>query len=244
MVTRPREQASGLAALVQQAGGRAFVFPAIEIHDPEDLSPALSIARRLEEFHLAVFVSPTAAQRAARLVGRWPAALPAAAVGRGSAAELRRQGFASVVAPDEGADSEALLSRPELRDVAGKRIVLFRGEGGRTLLAETLAARGAHVEQAVCYRRMRPVADPAPLLAAWREGRVHAVAVSSSEGTANLHAMLGEGAAALFRRTPFFAAHERVALEARRLGALTAVAAGATDEEVLDRLVAYFADHE
>ena len=33
LITRPREQAQGLAKLVEAAGGRAIVFPAIEIQD-------------------------------------------------------------------------------------------------------------------------------------------------------------------------------------------------------------------
>ena len=33
LITRPREQAQGLANLVEAAGGRAILFPAIEIPD-------------------------------------------------------------------------------------------------------------------------------------------------------------------------------------------------------------------
>ena len=78
------------------------------------------------------------------------------------------------------------------REPQGKRVVVFRGDGGRELLADELTARGALVEYATCYRRARPGLDPAPLLAAWAARRVsHAVTVTSSEGLRNLCEMVG-----------------------------------------------------
>ena len=43
-----------------------------------------------------------------------------------------------------------------LRDLHGKRIIVFRGEGGRELLVDTLRARGARVDVVGCYRRAAP----------------------------------------------------------------------------------------
>jgi uroporphyrinogen-III synthase len=244
VVTRPRALAAGLAGLIERAGGRPFVFPAIEIDDPADPAAALRVLGRLERFDLAIFVSRTAVQKAFELLGRqgaWPAGLPAASVGAGTAADLARQGVARVLAPASGADSEALLALPELARVAGRRIVIFRGEGGRELLGEGLAARGAVVEYAVCYRRVRPSADPAPLIAVWQAGEIHAVTVSSSEGLANLAALLGAGGRERLAATPLFVPHPRVAEDARRLGIARPLVAGPGDAEMLERLVAYFA---
>jgi len=122
----------------------------------------------------------------------WPAGLRVATVGRGSERELQRHGFAAVIAPTERFDSEGLLDLPELRQVEGKRVVIFRGESGRELLGETLTARGAMIEYAECYRRGRPTADSAPLLALCARHELDAFTVTSSEGLGNLHAMLGE----------------------------------------------------
>src|SRR5688572_19374017 len=137
LVTRPREQAAGLAALIREAGGEPILFPAIEIGDLADLSAFDAIADRLEAFDLAIFISPTAVQRAldllqARRKGRpWPARLQVAAIGRSTARELQRRGFPGVLAPAVEADSEALLALPALpalANVAGRRVVVFRGQ--------------------------------------------------------------------------------------------------------------------
>src|SRR5947208_2064641 len=115
-----------------------------------------------------------------------------------------------------------------------------RGEGGRSLLGDTLAARGARVEYAECYRRVRPQTDSGPLLTAFAEGAVHAVTVSSAEGLENLLEMLGAAGREHLGKTPLFVPHPRVAAEARRLGLSEANVGGASDEEMLERLVAYF----
>ena len=241
MVTRPREQAGRLAALLEAQGARALVFPALEIADPADSAPALEIIKNLARYDLAVFVSPTAVERAFRLVRTWPAGLRAAAVGPGSARELERRGVRQTLVPVGGADSESLLALPQLSQVDGRRIVVFRGEGGRELLGETLRGRGARVEYAEVYRRTRPQADPAPLLEAWRRKEVDAVTVTSAAALRNFAAILGESGVEAFAGTPLFAGHERVAAEARSLGVREVLVAGTSDEEMLARLVAYFA---
>jgi len=246
LVTRPREQAAGLAALIREAGGEAIVFPAIEIGDLTDPTAFLAIADRLEEFDLAIFISPTAVQRALDLLqlrrtGRpWPARLQAAAIGRGTARELERRGFRGVLAPAAEADSEALLALPALATVAGRRVVVFRGQGGRELLGDSLAARGARVEYAECYRRIRPAQEiSAP---AWAQRALDAVSVSSSEGLANLDALLGAWRRDWLQESPVFVPHPRIAAEAARLGARETVVAGPGDRETAAGLVAYFRD--
>jgi len=235
LVTRPRELSRGLAALVERAGGRAIVFPAIEIEALPQPEPAL----RRGPFDLVVFVSLSAVDKGFRWAGAGAKVL---AVGSGTRAELAKRGVPGAIAPLAGADSEALLALPELARVQGKRILIVRGEGGRALLGDTLAARGARVEYAECYRRVRPRADPAPLLAAWERGELHAVTVSSGEALDNLRAMLGASGERRLRETPLFVPHERVAAQAARLGVREVLVAGPADDEMLERLVAYFSD--
>lgn len=239
VVTRPAGMAEGLAQRIREAGGEPLLVPAIEIQPLADPAPFQALARRLDEFDLAIFVSRNAVKSAlALLAGRpWPARLQVATVGQGSREELDHFGFSHVIAPAAQSDSESLLALPALADVKGRRVVIFRGDGGRELLGEELRKRGALVEYAACYRRVRPSGEG--LAALWQRG-VDAVTVSSAEGLANFLAMLGDGAPQKLAAVPLVVPHERVAREAARRGLPRAVVAGPRDADVAAALVAYF----
>ena len=246
MVTRPKEQAAALAALIRKAGGEPLEIPALEIRELPDLHAFFSVADRLDSFDWAIFVSRNAVRRALALIGErrgarpWPAHLRVATVGGGSREELAARGFARVTAPSAPADSEALLALQEFADVAGKRIAIFRGEGGRKYLGETLVARGALVEHAPCYRRALPAAGSAQLDAAWKGGKVDAVMISSGEGLANVLEMLGSGAPRRLAGVALFVPHARVAREAAGHGLERVIVAGPGDAQTAAALVAYF----
>jgi uroporphyrinogen-III synthase len=241
VVTRPAHQAQALARLIEESGGRAILFPAIEIRDVENLGPFMQIVDRLEEFDLAIFISPNAIERAVGLIRSrrtLPPGLRLATIGGGGVRALAAHGIAGAIAPQGRYDSEALLEVPE---VAGaKRVVIFRGEGGRELLGEDLKARGARVEYAECYRRRRPELDPAPLRDAWARQALHAVTVTSSEGLRNLFEMIGSAGRERLQQTPVFAPHPRIAEAARALAVRTVVVTGPGDAGLLAGLTAYF----
>ena len=232
VITRPRDLAPAFARLIEARGGHAFVFPTIEI---EPL-PAPAAAARLGDYDWVIFVSPSAVRVARRGAEDWPPR-GAAAVGSGTQRELEAAGVAAVVAPATGADSEALLAMPQMQHMVGKRVLIVRGDEGRALLGETLAARGASVQYAACYRRVRPAGDCRLLEEAWREGRVHAITLLSAQALDNFIAMGGD---ALARALPLFVPHERIAAHARELGAREVLLAAGGDEQLLERLVAYF----
>lgn len=242
VVTRPQGQADGLARLVESAGGRALRYPVIGIEPLR--TPALeSTIASLAAFDLAIFISRNAVEQGfacLRELGARGSLPRAAAIGEGTRRALEAEGVQGVIAPAGPADSEALLARPQLRDVSGKRVLIFRGAGGREMLASTLRSRGAVVDYAECYRRTTPATDFRPLIAEWSRGAVDAVTVSSGEGLANLAALLGAPGLELLRATPVFVPHPRVGAEARSLGIAIVVVAGAADDEMLVALVAYF----
>ncbi len=244
VVTRPAGQSAHLVELIRAAGAEPVLFPALEILDAKSVQPLLALFDRLDAFDLAIFVSANAVEKALGLLQSrraWPAGLRVATVGRGSARSLYRAGFAAVIAPSERFDSEALLALPELNDVEGKRVVIFRGDGGRELLGEALSARGAQVEYAECYRRGRPKGDAAPLLDLAAKHELDAFTVTSSEGLGNLHAMLGEAGRECLRQTPLFVPHQRIAAAARSLGVQTVVLTGSVDEGLVAGLAEFFA---
>lgn len=244
VVTRPREHAAELAGRIRAAGGEPILFPTIEIRPPSDVAGLARVLGGLERFHLAVFVSPTAAEKAGELVGtsaKWPPDLRVAAVGSGTARALQQLGFKSVSAPEGEADSEALAALPLLQELRGRSVVIFRGQGGREWLREELEKRGARVEYAECYRRARPAADAGPLLERWRRGGIDAVSIASAEGLVNLFGMLGADGEQYVRATPVFVPHRRIAAAAARLGVREAVVTGRGDEQAVAGMAAFFA---
>lgn len=242
-ITRPAGQGETLADLIRAEGGSPVVFPVIEIRDVADVKPLAALIDRLDDFDMAVFISANAVNKALNLVQsrrEWPAGLRVATIGKGSEQALERFGFVDIVAPTGRFDSEALLELAPLVDVADRRVVIFRGEGGRELLGETLSARGAIVEYAECYRRVRPDADVAPLLKLWARGELDGITVTSSEGLHNLYDMVGNLGQQWLRRTPMFAPHARIAASARALGMERVVETGPGDAGLAEGLKAFF----
>jgi uroporphyrinogen-III synthase len=244
LITRPVSQASTLIEAIEAAGGTAIDFPAVEIAPPEDSRALGRQIGRLREFDLLIFVSPTTVEQAWPLIcarhGDWPHGFALAAVGPGSAKRLKHFGAKHVLAPEDGAGSEALLAMPGLESVTGKRILILRGEGGRETLRDTLGQRGATVEYAECYRRMRPSLDPAPLLALWAQGGVRAVTVTSREILDNLVDLLGPEGLNHLRATPTFVVHSRIADAARAHGLTHIRVTAAGDAGLLAALIEHF----
>ena len=244
LITRPAHQAGQLAAMIHAAGGQPVIFPALEILDPADPQPLLDAIERLETYDLAIFISPNAVTRVMeRMAGRraWPTGLRVAAIGRGGVRALERHGIHQVIAPQRSFDSERLLEMPQLQAVAGQRVLILRGDGGRELLGDTLAARGAQVDYVACYRRARPQTDPAPLLQAWAHDGVHAMVVTSSEGLRNLFAMLGKPGESLLQLTPLLVPHPRIAAAARELGCREVIKTAPGDDGLIAALLQQFA---
>ncbi len=244
VVTRPVHQAAALAGLLEAAGARVFRFPLIAIVPPRDEARVDAVLARLPEFEMAVFMSANAVgwgQRYLEAADGLPAGLILAAVGRGTGRALEAQGLAVDLVPVQRYDSEGLLALPALQAeaISGKRVLIFRGEGGRELLAETLHERGAEVEYAEVYRRVRPAVDPGRLLEPMARGEVDVIMVTSGEGLRNLLDMVGEAARQWLYHTPLLVVSERLADLAQSMGFRIApiVAARAGDEDLVAALI-------
>jgi len=242
VVTRPREQAERVVAALEAEGARAFSFPLIAIEAMEDPEPARRIVARLESFDLALFVSANAVRHGLALVraGRaWPPALPCLAIGRATARAIAAEGLA-VLAEPRVETSEGLLELPALAAarVRGRRVALFRGQGGRPLLARALRARGATVEEAIVYRRTRPAVDVATLVRGAREGAIDAILITSGEALEHLLEVMGAEGRAALDGVRLVVAGERLAALARErgFGPQTLVASGAGEAALVEAL--------
>lgn len=217
-VTRPAAQCPALAAQLAALGATPLLCPLIAI-TPTDPASVKAAYLAGGPFDLAVFISPNAAE--CGLAALADLALPPrlAAVGPGSAGVLAARGCRDVLLPQQRFDSEALAALPELQEITGWRVAIFRGVGGREWLAATLAERGATPVYLECYRRGIDQAGVATLQAAWATSSVDGLIITSSEALDNLLQAGGAEVVPHLATTPVFVSHPRVAATVRRLGA-------------------------
>ena len=238
VVTRPREQATDLVHRIEQLGGQPLLFPLLEIAAVSDDRVLCGQMSRLKQADLAIFISPNAVRygmAAIRASGAVPAALKIASVGQGSAKALRELGIEHIIAPTERFDSESLLMLPELQNVAGKRVMIFRGDGGRELLGDTLRERGAQVEYVTCYLRSKPDVEVSALLNALP----HAITVTSSEALGHLRETLDEAQRRVVCAITLIVPHERIAEAARQMGWQQVIVTGSGDDGMMSGLIAW-----
>jgi len=221
MVTRPVQQAGPLIQQLQAAGASPWSFPLLEI--VPCASPQLDhLISHLEQYDIAIFISPNAVRYGVEAVIQrraWPDTLGLATIGKGSAQELEaRLGRAADIVPSNGSDSETLLKNSALQNVDGKQILIFRGRNGRELLANTLRARGAQVDYAEVYERLRPKVDTTPLNTALQAGTLDVILITSNEAFDNLLNMVDPANLNALYQIPLVVIHPRQAERVRQLG--------------------------
>lgn len=244
LVTRPPAQAQVLMQDLAALGARPIAFPALAILPPRDMAALGQALDELADAQLAIFISPSAVQKGMAAVqarGSWPAQLAVACVGKGTTQALAAYGIRDVLMPEDAADSLHLLALPQLQDMTGRDVILFRGEGGSPHLADTLSARGARVSHAVCYRRGLPEqVDAAPILAAFATDRIQAVTAYSGETLDNLFQLLGPAGVEHLRHTPLFVPHPHIARHAVHKGVQTVISSPDGETQIIPSLVEYF----
>jgi uroporphyrinogen-III synthase len=247
VITRPRAQAIELARAVAAIGRTAKVLPLLEISPLPDQSVLGATLARLADYALVAFVSPNAIDAAFAHIDAWPAGTRLAVLGEGSRAALARHGIhdanTTILSPPDPAhsDSEHLLQALDLAALAGRRVLIVRGESGRELMADALRAAGAVVDTVAAYRRAVPPLSPA--LAADLDdllARPNDWIITSSEalrGLVGLVQRLDSGAAvSKMQQQHLIVPHARIADTAASLGFGRVTLTGSGDERLLAAL--------
>ncbi|GHB12293.1 uroporphyrinogen-III synthase [Salinicola rhizosphaerae] len=219
LLTRPGPRGEVLAAVVAAAGHAVERLDLVDL-EPLALSPAARTALLdLDLFQGIIVISPQAATCLAEAIASYWPQLPRGmrfyAVGEATAQALHEELGVPAVLPGKGAGehSEGLLQVASLRAVAGKRLLLARGETGREVLGETLTARGAEVVSLPLYRRrFLPLAEAAS--ARLTAGNYAALVVSSGEILQHLITVCGSSAL----HQPLIVSSRRLATLAESLG--------------------------
>lgn len=258
LLTRPAGQAGGIAGLIEAAGGRAVHLPLLRIDAvsaPADVQRVKTQLLGLDQYEIAIFVSSNAAHMGLEWIEKYwpqlPMGLSAYAIGPSTADVLRAQTW-DVHMPASGVTSEDLLVLPGLQDLHGKRVALFRGKGGRELIAQTLRERGAVVDYIEIYERHAPAYERAQILARILDMNINYAVLTSRHILSNFSDILGldvkDGAVPtkpdaavlnLLARLNIIVPSARVVEFAREMGFARVIdAGGAGDEQVLASLIA------
>jgi len=246
LVTRPRDQAESLCRLIENAGGKAIRYPAIDISPVDDDHISAAVMKQLAESDIVIFISANAVRYSIKML---KSVTPdpqrqVAAIGRATAHALRQSEVQVNIFPDKGFTSEALLAMPQMQDVAGKSIIIVKGEGGRELLTDTLSGRGARVSTLDVYRRLIPIINIKhdDVLQAWSHGGIDAVIVTSQEIMANLFILFAEEGRYFLQHTPMVVISERLrqASEQYQMQAPVVVASEASDDAIVAALITLF----
>jgi uroporphyrinogen-III synthase len=236
VVTRAQHQAEPLCRKIEDAEGRAIRLPMLEIREVEYSAQLGTIIDHLSNFHIAVFISSNAVRHAFRHMrsrGVSFGHLRLVAIGRKTAQALEEAGYQADICPQHGFTSEDLLKLDELQSLYGRQIVVFRGEGGRELLAETLIARGAQVAYAEVYQRVAPSIDQRALEQIFNGGSFDLITISSAEGLKNLLDIVGPEWALRLRQIPLLVGGQRMLQIAGDMGFNTIINARDPSDEAI-----------
>lgn len=237
VITRPIGQAAKLSNLIEKAGGQAVSFPLIEITPLNDYKAFEDCISQLDQYDWAIFISSNAVQNGMPFVSKLnlPSSLKFAAIGPSTAAELSKFGIQNTLIPEDRFDSESLLATPEMQAVNNQKVMIFRGVGGREVLAETLKLRGAEVHFAECYQRINPQKDLSALTALSNQDALDAIVITSSEAMRHLLVMANHQA--WLKNVKLCVNHARIAEEPSQLGLNVSVATAPGDEAMLTCLI-------
>lgn len=247
VITRPRGQCDELARAVEALGRKPVLLPLLEISALDDTTALEAELAGLNGFAMVAFVSPNAIDAAFTHIEKWPDGVTIAVVGEGSRAALARHGVTdantTIVSPRDPSrsDSETLLQSIDLAALAGKRVLIVRGESGRELMADGLRAAGAIVSTVAAYRRGVPPLTPpmASTLTALLASPNDWI-ITSSEALRGLMALLREldpdAAVAKMQQQHLIVPHARIAETANALGLTRLTLTGSGDERLLAAL--------
>lgn len=239
-VTRPGNRGETLCRNLRALGARCVAEPVMSIQPLEQalLSPQLDDIHELSLDGMIV-VSGFAAEIGIPLLVQVLDPLPKIlSVGAATQSRLRELGVESRCTTPNRAHSEGLLELPELGEVSGQTWLIVKGEGGRTLLADTLTNRGATVYGFDTYRRVGQTTLSPNLVRSVRDHTFDLATVTSVEIFEHLWRLL-ENERNHLERLSFLVPGNRVAeaIYQKLPSAKTLIANGATDKQLVERLL-------
>ena len=239
LVTRPVGREQNLRHLVEHAGGSVIHYPVIHIQ-PLTQSEAVKLRHlrdKLNEYSMAIFISRTAVEQGLHYFSALPRHLLIVSIGSKTSESLKQNKIdIDIEAPEHNTESLLQIEEFQKPNIEGKHVLIFRGEGGRALLGDTLRHRGATIRYVETYKRTLPSLLP---LTKKQIESLDAITVSSNEGLENFITLM-HGAEQV-QNIPLVLPSRRTAMLAGQYGFNTIITAqNATDDATLSALNQYF----
>lgn len=232
-VTRPVNQAKTLSKMIIDHGGQVIQFPVITIQAIALTTNNSDLLKQLENIDYIVFISPNAVTYGVTELlkyGEIPAHLKLVTIGQASAQKLQQMtGRTPDITPIDHYNSEALLAHKGLsyNTIKNKGFIIFRGRGGRELLADTLKERGAVIHYIEVYQRLKPIVSDDEINSLWQESSgkktmSRIISLSSNEGLNNLVEIFASSSNQYAYKqlllSPLIVVTEKMRLNAQNLG--------------------------
>lgn len=251
LVARPTDAAVGTCDQLEALGAQCYRVPAmalVALEEPKLKQRIKSQIMDIDRYQIAIFISQNAVRYGADWIDNYWPQLPVStryfAIGSATAAMFNRFFSGELETAAEAMNSEALLALPGLQSIAGERVLIFRGEGGRNTLAQGLLERGAEVDYCELYRRANPEGLSDNLSSSGFGQKKQAkslICVHSGESLSNLATALNESVLEGWHRTPLLVPGKRVAELANSLGfSSVVVAENASDNSVIDTIQQWY----
>jgi uroporphyrinogen III methyltransferase/synthase len=185
LVTRTREQAGELGALLRDHGAEVIETPVIRIVPPEDFGPLDRALARAAEYDWLIFTSVNGVRAVRDRL--WETGLDIralhgpriAAIGPRTAEECQAVGLRPSVVPAEYV-AENLAATLGAEGVSGQRILIARAAEAREVLPDTLINLGTQVEVVPAYQTVPDTDGLARLADALDAGDIDIITFASS----------------------------------------------------------------
>ncbi len=190
VVTRAREQASGLAHSLAELGAHVIQFPTIEIHELEDFTEVDARIKDLNSYQWLVFTSVNGVKHFWKrlhkhgLDSRAIFGKKVAAIGPATADILRERGIEPDFIPARYV-AEGVVEGMLALGMQGQKILLPRAAEAREVLPEALREAGATVDVLSMYETKPAGVRKDEVLEELAAGRLHCVTFGSSSTVDN-----------------------------------------------------------
>jgi uroporphyrinogen III methyltransferase/synthase len=202
LLTRPREQAEEMTALLEESGAEVIHLPMIEIREPESWQALDESINQLHLYDWLLFTSANGVkfffQRFRQLCGTplSPLAnLQVCAIGKATAQAVEAAGAkVDLIAEDSKAEGllQSLVAHFGAAEAICKfRFLLPRARLAREVLPEELRKLGAQVDAVEAYQNVLPATDSENLIGLLRAGSIDVITFTSPSTVKNFVALVG-----------------------------------------------------